>query len=926
MKVGLCMIVKNEAHIIHESLSCTLPLISTYCIVDTGSTDNTIEIIKNFYTKHGISGTVHERAWKNFGHNRSEALTLCDGMMDYALVIDADDTIEFPTDGNQTLQNILTTNPDACNILIKQETIEYWRSQIFKCNNNWGYTGVLHEYPSNGKPSNKFVQLPREIFMNSRRLGSRNLVGDKPKRDIAVLLKGIEDEPNNERYVFYLAQSYKDDGDNLNAIKYYKKRFEMKRWYEEAWFSAFQVGVCYKRINNIPKFEYWMQKAHNFHPFRAEPMYHLTEYFRSTGSVYKAYEYCNIGSKIAYPKNDALFIEKFPYAGGFLYEKTILDYYIHSDKKIGLRDSFSYLIKNIQHASNVISNLKFYIKPIDSTYTTLDIPSIFGEEFRPTAVSVYDYPLANVRFVNYMPPVNGEYKTKNGSPIVSKNATYNIETKECTPIPDNNPLFESAVKGLEDMRVYKSGNKIFYTASNYYEYQKDKVSIVHGEYGISENLIESPVDSKCEKNWLHLKNHEFIYNWHPLRIGIIEDNIFKITKTIETPPLFSLFRGSAVVEYENSIVALVHFCEYSKSRNYYHCFVKLNKDTYQPIQVSLPFVFKNVGIEYCVSFHNTDFFVTFNDETPTRITINSSSIEWMSLYTNTITRKMKDANVYWAGKYSTCVPNGTIENIVLNTNANKSLHVVFAQEDAIFSNEEYIKAVKNTDASRIIVSPESTHLDVSNNSILCALATRDFSSSNLILLPLDDDTCRLGLHHIFPIMPEWELRKSVVFWRGNTSGYERPTIRERVIRDLYENPHADVKFAILGDTGIYAKSIDKKFISERCEIETFLQYKYLLIIDGSCIASNLQWVFGSGSVPILVTHPKNNWWFKSYVKNMENCVVISYDLSDLQEKIAWLIENDEKAKEIVINAKKLAATLFTPDFQKEYIRKILTMS
>jgi tetratricopeptide (TPR) repeat protein len=192
------------------------------------------------------------------------------------------------------------------------------------------------------------------------------------KRDIEVLLKGIQDEPDNERYVFYLAQSYRDDGDNLNAIKYYKKRFEMKRWYEEAWFSAFQVGVCYRRLGNIFKFEYWMQKAHIFYPLRAEPLYYLTEHFRKTGQLFKAYEYCKFGLSSHFSKEDVLFVEKFPHNGGFLYEKSILDYYIHSDKKIGLIDSMNYLLKNGEFMQNVISNLKFYTSPILCSIQTIE--------------------------------------------------------------------------------------------------------------------------------------------------------------------------------------------------------------------------------------------------------------------------------------------------------------------------------------------------------------------------------------------------------------------------------------------------------------------------------------------------------------------------------------------------------------------------
>ena len=49
VKLALNMIVKNEGKIIERLLTSVLPIVDTYCICDTGSTDNTKEIIKNFF-------------------------------------------------------------------------------------------------------------------------------------------------------------------------------------------------------------------------------------------------------------------------------------------------------------------------------------------------------------------------------------------------------------------------------------------------------------------------------------------------------------------------------------------------------------------------------------------------------------------------------------------------------------------------------------------------------------------------------------------------------------------------------------------------------------------------------------------------------------------------------------------------------------
>ena len=80
-KVTIClnMIVKNESRIITRLLESALPIIDTYCICDTGSSDNTVEIIKNFFDSRGISGEVYTEPFQNFGYNRSHALQRATG-------------------------------------------------------------------------------------------------------------------------------------------------------------------------------------------------------------------------------------------------------------------------------------------------------------------------------------------------------------------------------------------------------------------------------------------------------------------------------------------------------------------------------------------------------------------------------------------------------------------------------------------------------------------------------------------------------------------------------------------------------------------------------------------------------------------------------------------------------------------------------
>jgi glycosyltransferase involved in cell wall biosynthesis len=85
----LNMIVKNESVIIKRLLDSVINIIDTYCICDTGSTDNTIEIISQYFTEKNIKGKIVQEPFKNFEYNRNFALEACKGLSDYILLLDA---------------------------------------------------------------------------------------------------------------------------------------------------------------------------------------------------------------------------------------------------------------------------------------------------------------------------------------------------------------------------------------------------------------------------------------------------------------------------------------------------------------------------------------------------------------------------------------------------------------------------------------------------------------------------------------------------------------------------------------------------------------------------------------------------------------------------------------------------------------------
>lgn len=305
----LCMIVKNESHIILECLNSVYKYIDYWVICDTGSTDNTKEIITNFFKEKGIPGEIHDHEWKNFGHNRTLAFKAAEGKADYAWVIDADDYLE----GELKLPP--TTDIDSYALRIKRGTFFWWRNQIFKLDCKWEYKGVLHEYAACQKPQPKIVKLEGTYNICARTMGGARNVGitpiEKYSRDAEVLEEAMKEDPTNTRHQFYLAQSYFDSQQWEKSDEAYRKRVEMGGWEEEVFYSLYRIAMIAAITNKtFGEIKEKFLMAWNYRPIRAEPLYQIAKMYRMVNQPRLANLYATMAKTMPYPIHDILFIDE----------------------------------------------------------------------------------------------------------------------------------------------------------------------------------------------------------------------------------------------------------------------------------------------------------------------------------------------------------------------------------------------------------------------------------------------------------------------------------------------------------------------------------------------------------------------------------------------------------------------------------------
>lgn len=308
--ICLNMIVKNESAIIRDTLEniiAHVPL-DYYVISDTGSDDNTADIIKQFFDEKGIPGEIHHDEWVNFAHNRNCALQHAQGKTDYVLIFDADDRFE----GNFVLPEELTSDRYYLRMANSVTGANvYFRTLMFRNDGSFYWRGVLHEFVEQRKKTVVEQKIFGDYYVISGRFGARSNNPQKYFQDAQVLEKAFyspEDEDLKDRYAFYTAQSYRDADMPEKAIEWYSKRANLGGWYEEVYYSLLQIALLKIELNApLNEVQNLLLSAYEYRPQRAESLYHLARQLRLHDKIKLAYIYANAAVSIPLTK-DILFV------------------------------------------------------------------------------------------------------------------------------------------------------------------------------------------------------------------------------------------------------------------------------------------------------------------------------------------------------------------------------------------------------------------------------------------------------------------------------------------------------------------------------------------------------------------------------------------------------------------------------------------
>ncbi|HSW87035.1 MAG TPA: CDC27 family protein [Rhabdochlamydiaceae bacterium] len=637
IKICLVVIVKNDESTILRCLNSAKDFIDSVCICDVGSTDNTISLVKQFIKDTGIPGKTYHHEWTIVEENRTLSVQAAKKMLkefgfslkhSYLLTLNADTILKSSSNFKK---NQLFA--DAYLLQEKSSILSYSRyNPLLLCASiPWISHGIVYEQWSCLTPFAS-VKLPNLTIEDQ--IGSDR--EEKLQNNIELLTTALEKEPENSKYMFYLAQSYKCLKNYGQAIFWYQTRLKKDEEMEEVWFSKYMLGECYEKTGDWDQALSWYLNAYQSNPDRAEPLKNIATYYRLQGQNELAYLFAKHGSTIPHPNDPVTFSSSPLFDYQFDEELSIAAYYTRfrnggyqAASDLLIRKNAPWYIKD-QTAKNML----FYVQNMQNAHfqpIEIELPHIhkgLNERYSPMNPSIYktengyqlicrsvNYTQVGAKIFNTIDPT-GVFRTKNF--LVHYDRDFNVLSQhEITETLPRERIRSFNVEGLEDCRLFELGNRSWFTCTTFDTNPTGtlQISLCKLSDRASDTLpveillpLKGPDPYRCEKNWLpFIKDNalHLIYSSDPFIIykPNLETGDCETVLYYEPAYDFSRFRGSAApIAFDDGYLMLVHEVSYlpEHHRCYMHRFLYLDKN-FMVQRLSKPFTFQHQGVEFCCS-------------------------------------------------------------------------------------------------------------------------------------------------------------------------------------------------------------------------------------------------------------------------------------------------------------------------------------
>lgn len=317
--ISLVMIVKNEAKSIRQTIASVKDQIDSYAIVDTGSTDGTVELARE--ALEGISGQIVNLPFVDYATTRNASLELAEksGVV-FALVLSGDETFVDPTRSLRTaceqFRDEGGPSHDAYKIQMDMDRRRFDSVRLARLSAGWRYVGlgipgegVIHEVlMKEGVPPPR-IRIPNCYIHHAETDPARKR--SRLYKDLEILRNQIRRTPSDPRSWFYAARTLEQLGLHAQAHEYYKRRVQLGGWAEEQYEAAFHVANTALVLQHPwPDIQQMYLDAYAIDPRRAEPLYQIAFHWSQLGNHALAWMFASRGAAMRLPDDCSMILQK----------------------------------------------------------------------------------------------------------------------------------------------------------------------------------------------------------------------------------------------------------------------------------------------------------------------------------------------------------------------------------------------------------------------------------------------------------------------------------------------------------------------------------------------------------------------------------------------------------------------------------------
>jgi glycosyltransferase involved in cell wall biosynthesis len=283
--VSACLIVKNEENQIESCLKSIRPHVTEICVIDTGSTDSTPEIVKKYADKFETFTDCNDDQGriKSFSMARQKSFDLA--TQPWLFWIDGDDEVN----GAENLIKITDEYknvPSDMPILIMfpyeyshdekgNTTCEHFRERLVRPKEAFKWIGPVHEV-LNPENSGTTMIKSDKVKIIHRRVESGKII--EFGRNLRILREYYDEVGESDvRHLYYLGLEYGNVGDIGNAIKFHKRYVELSGWDDEKFLASLKIADHYQAIGDYESSIQWALKALTIREGWAEAYFSLSK-------------------------------------------------------------------------------------------------------------------------------------------------------------------------------------------------------------------------------------------------------------------------------------------------------------------------------------------------------------------------------------------------------------------------------------------------------------------------------------------------------------------------------------------------------------------------------------------------------------------------------------------------------------------------